>query len=245
MLWRAYDDAQDNFCVLDDKDNESEYVDLFLNPERYTGYKGKSAHRIWNSIYRENCFILSKNDNPYIRSSKLNLNNMCLEERVFYRTISGLHASINIHLCAKYLLSESTLTEPHGKWGHNLEEFHRRFSKETTQGEGPHWLRNLYFLYLLELRALSKAAPYLHREEFYTGNEAEDWDTQLAVKDLLNVVQNFPEHFNESTMFIGSEQADKLKREFKQHFRNVSRIMDCVGCEKCKLWGKLQVVINF
>ncbi len=31
-----------------------------------------------------------------------------------------------------------------------------------------------------------------------------------------------------------------LKEEFKQHFRNVSRIMDCVGCDKCRLWGKVQ-----
>jgi hypothetical protein len=30
---------------------------------------------------------------------------MCLEKRVFYRAISGLHSSINIHLCSKYLLS--------------------------------------------------------------------------------------------------------------------------------------------
>lgn len=32
-----------------------------------------------------------------------------------------------------------------------------------------------------------------------------------------------------------------LKEEFKSHFRNISRIMDCVGCDKCRLWGKLQV----
>ncbi|XP_044256756.1 ero1-like protein isoform X1 [Tribolium madens] len=239
VLWSAYDDAQDNFCVLEDNDSESEYVDLLLNPERFTGYKGKSAHRIWNSIYMENCFTSTRNDNPYIQSSKLN--NMCLEERVFYRVISGLHASINIHLCAQYLLSETSLSERDGKWGPNLSEFLTRFSKETTQGEGPHWLRNLYFVYLLELRALNKASRYLEKEEFYTGNENEDWDTQLAVKDLLNVVQKFPDHFNETTMFSGSEQAEKLKYEFKQHFRNVSKIMDCVGCDKCRLWGKLQV----
>lgn len=29
--------------------------------------------------------------------------------------------------------------------------------------------------------------------------------------------------------------------EFKNHFRNISQIMDCVGCEKCRLWGKIQV----
>lgn len=31
-----------------------------------------------------------------------------------------------------------------------------------------------------------------------------------------------------------------LKEEFKDHFRNVTRIMDCVGCDKCRLWGKVQ-----
>lgn len=55
-LWKAYDDALENFCIIDDSPNHSEYVDLLLNPERYTGYKGKSAHRIWDSIYKENCF---------------------------------------------------------------------------------------------------------------------------------------------------------------------------------------------
>lgn len=42
-------------------------------------------------------------------------------------------------------------------------------------------------------------------------------------------------------MFAGGSQAGKLKEEFRQHFRNISVIMDCVGCDKCKLWGKLQV----
>lgn len=32
-----------------------------------------------------------------------------------------------------------------------------------------------------------------------------------------------------------------LKTEFKSHFRNISQIMDCVGCDKCRLWGKLQI----
>ena len=33
-----------------------------------------------------------------------------------------------------------------------------------------------------------------------------------------------------------------LRAEFLSNFRNVSRIMDCVGCEKCRLWGKLQLL---
>ena len=46
--------------LLDDTDTEvnehMEYANLIDNPERYTGYSGDAAHRIWNSIYTENCF---------------------------------------------------------------------------------------------------------------------------------------------------------------------------------------------
>ncbi|KAL3274661.1 hypothetical protein HHI36_016041 [Cryptolaemus montrouzieri] len=238
-LWTAHDYAQENFCIIDENDDESEYVDLLLNPERYTGYKGKSAERVWKSIYTENCFQARSWEKPSI----FKLDNMCLEERVFYRTISGLHASINIHLCANYLLSDPnkpSLIQPTGEWGMNLEEFERRFLPSSTNGQGLNWLRNLYFLYLVELRAIEKAAPLLEREAFYTGNEKEDWDTKMAVNDLLKVIKQFPSHFDESVMFMGGTDKKNLKREFRDHFRNVSRIMDCVGCDKCKLWGKLQ-----
>lgn len=57
--------------------------------------------------------------------------------------------------------------------------------------------------------------------------------------------RSFPNHFDEGTMFAGGSEAQKLKEEFRQHFRNISVIMDCVGCDKCKLWGKLQVRIYF
>ncbi|KAL1131241.1 hypothetical protein AAG570_010859, partial [Ranatra chinensis] len=242
-LWQAHDDAQDNYCTLPDEDGKAEYVDLLLNPERFTGYKGVSAHRIWRSIYMENCFRPKHTYGSYIKSSKLN--GMCLEKRVFYRVISGLHTSINIHLCSNYLLSEKmnlgVLGNEAGKWGQNLEEFRRRFSPESTGGEGPEWLRNLYFTYLLELRAIVKAAPYLEKELYYTGNQEVDEATRTAIKDFLAVAKSFPEHFNESSMFSGGKQARKLKEEFRQHFRNISQIMDCVGCEKCKLWGKLQI----
>ena len=43
------------YAVVDSADGMI-YVDLLLNPERFTGYSGASAHRLWNSIYKENCF---------------------------------------------------------------------------------------------------------------------------------------------------------------------------------------------
>jgi len=62
-------------------------------------------------------------------------------------------------------------TDPLGvlpsKWGPNLEQFKSRFDPEMTNGEGPQRLRNLYFTYLVELRALAKVAPYLKKVHVY------------------------------------------------------------------------------
>lgn len=43
------------------------------------------------------------------------------------------------------------------------------------------------------------------------------------------------------TVVFSSSTKPAVVEEFKNHFRNVSLIMDCVGCEKCRLWGKIQV----
>ena len=42
---------------VDEQSLSLSYFDLSLNPERYTGYAGPSAERIWKAIYRENCFL--------------------------------------------------------------------------------------------------------------------------------------------------------------------------------------------
>lgn len=244
VRWSEYDESASSFCVLDDNQEGAEYVDLLLNPERFTGYQGKSAHRIWETIYNENCFISKDLKSKTTFTSLVDsfaLRDACLEERVFYRMVSGLHSSINIHLCAEYLQPEKNtlnFATPNGVWGPNLDEFKRRFSPEATGMAGEHWLRNLYFAYIVELRALAKIAPYLRQAEFYTGFDSDDKEVQLAVKDLLNIVEKFPSHFDESLMFTGA--SSKLKMEFREKFYNITRIMDCVGCEKCRLWGKLQ-----
>lgn len=64
----------------------------------------------------------------------------------------------------------------------------------------------------------------------------------LTTPSYHSFLRTFPKHFDESSMFSsGQLQAAALKEEFREHFRNISRIMDCVGCDKCRLWGKLQV----
>ncbi|XP_058691649.1 ERO1-like protein beta [Poecile atricapillus] len=250
--WARYDDSQDHFCELDDERSpDAQYVDLLLNPERYTGYKGPSAWRVWNSIYEENCFkprSVYRPLNPLAPSRGGDdgesfytwLEGLCLEKRVFYKLISGLHASINLHLCANYLLEE-TWGKP--RWGPNVKEFTRRFDPAETKGEGPRRLKNLYFLYLIELRALSKVAPYFERAvvDLYTGNGHEDAESKALLLDIFRDTKSFHMHFDEKSMFAGDKKGAKsLKEEFRLHFKNISRIMDCVGCDKCRLWGKLQ-----
>jgi len=240
--WKKHDDRKEYFCELDDDDSDLQYVDLLKNPERFTGYSGPSAHRIWNSIYQENCF---KEDASSYKSllTQGGASESCLEKRVFYRVISGLHASINVHLSAEYLLKGSAFDSVSGVWGPNAAEFQRRFDPVSTDGRGPKWLRNLYFLYLLELRALAKVSPYLiANEKYFTGNKTEDELVQKEMRNLLETVDEFDGgHFDESYMFANKMEGLTLKEEFKEKFRNISRIMDCVGCDKCKLWGKIQV----
>lgn len=234
--WTEHDEKQDNFCELHDIEApDAVYYDLVLNPERFTGYTGPSAVNVWKLIYDQNCFKPDKTDfGKYLPLEQ----GLCLEKRTFFRLISGFHTSINVDVTANWLLpARSAFDAP--KWGPNLEEFQRRFDPALTFGDGPNRLKNLYFAYLVEMRALSKVAPYLLEELFYTGNEKEDSEVKAEVEQLLNIIKSFPDHFDESKLFQGDAQ--KLKEDFKVHFRNISHIMDCVGCDKCRLWGKVQI----
>lgn len=64
-----FEDTSNRFCdvegeifyllfltFLDEDSEDMHYVNLMKNPERYTGYKGNSATKIWQAIYQENCF---------------------------------------------------------------------------------------------------------------------------------------------------------------------------------------------
>lgn len=80
---------------------EGDYVDLTLVPEEYTGYAGEKAHRVWRSIYEENCFGLSdfgvisgKSPIGITLPDTMNehldeADELCLEKRVYFKIISG------------------------------------------------------------------------------------------------------------------------------------------------------------
>ena len=68
---------------------EGDFVDLWQNPERFTGYAGDSAQRVWRAIYEQNCFpFVYGQSGPLLRQS-IEDEAMCIERRIFYRLISG------------------------------------------------------------------------------------------------------------------------------------------------------------
>ncbi|KAG9319691.1 hypothetical protein KVV02_006936 [Mortierella alpina] len=153
----------------------------------------------------------------------------CLEKRVYYRLISGLHTSISIHICDEWF-NQTT-----GEWGPNLDCFISRV------GIHPERLENIYFDYAVVLRAMTKISDYLAGYEFCTGDESVDKNVKTVVTELVDLVKKCPPTFDEKLLFQDTQDEGKrLKNQFRDHFRNITRIMDCVGCEKCRLWGKIQ-----
>lgn len=225
--FRAWSD--DDECLWIQQDSDASYINMALNPESYTGYAGVNAHRVWSAIYDENCFTYDE---------------MCFEQRVFYRLISGLHAAISAHISESYAIASdidphtSITTHPH-LYGPSLSVFQEKLGKHVE------WQDNLYFAFVFLLRAVNKASPMLLTFNYNTGNPIEDTLVYNKVRKMLTggiISQcSAKESFDETTMFT-IPKTQPLKQQFKEHFRNISRIMDCVGCEKCRLHGKLQVL---
>jgi hypothetical protein len=47
------------FCTLDPLESSEtcDFIDLLKNEEKFTGYAGPTANRIWSKIYSELCFL--------------------------------------------------------------------------------------------------------------------------------------------------------------------------------------------
>ncbi|RDI89671.1 Dipeptidyl-peptidase 5 [Venturia inaequalis] len=158
---------------------------------------------------------------------ELDFDDECVEKRVFYRLVSGMHASISTHLCWDYL-DQST-----GLWHPNTTCYKQRLH------DHPERISNIYFNYALLVRAVGKLRGHLPEYTFCSADPEQDRLTKGLLKQLSQSVGDGSDVFDESVMFKSPDAAG-LKEDFRNRFRNVSRIMDCVGCDKCRLWGKVQ-----
>lgn len=229
-----FDDEHEHNCV---------YVNLLQNPERFTGYGGNQSFDVWKAIYLENCF---PNTNPM--SMKPNEpKEKCVEKNLFYRLVSGMHASIAVHLSNEYLDSET------GEFYPNLQVFMQRVGLFNDR------LANIYFNYALVAQSLVKLNHILPLRQFIQlgydditpaqkqhlleNNDlfenAEVYD-DLLLQDIIPALGSNT-LFNTSTLFDPTKDPN-LKQEFRARFKNISAIMDCVGCDRCRMWGKIQTI---
>lgn len=145
-----------------------------------------------------------------------------LAKNAFYRLVSGLHASIGTHLSNDHLNTET------GKWEPNLDLFMARV------GNFPERVANIYFNYAVVSKALWKIKPYLKRLSFC------DSYNENVKSMFINIISQLDSRiFNEDLIFE-DELSSKVKDDFRARFKNVTKIMDCVHCDRCRLWGKVQ-----
>ena len=128
--------------------NASDYVNLQLNQESYTGYNGS---HVWAAIYQENCLSRTGGHDD----------NICFEERVLYRLFSGMHAATNTHVARFYHAPSKRKNRTN--WEPELSYYQRQFDQH------PERIKNLHFAFVVLLRAVRRASPFLASYDYTLG----------------------------------------------------------------------------
>lgn len=189
------------------------FVNLQDNTESFTGYQ---SPEIWRAIYKENCFQ--------------NKNNTCYEESIFYKVISGLHTNINIHLSANNYDANTNTT------------YLNKSMLQDRVLNYPDRVNNLFSLYSMLVRAFDKSENLLRNFEIQSGNDKSDSQAKITL-DQIYQSDAFKKLANTFTDDYDLKKISNFDRkdELVLKFRNISLLIDCVSCEKCKLHGKLQM----
>lgn len=82
----------------------------------------------------------------------------------------------------------------------------------------------------------------MHAYDIRTGIDEED---DLLTHELLNSMLNFTQKncdfpFREDEFFNDVTKLD-IKLQIEKYISNITQIMDCVECEKCRVHGTLQI----
>ncbi|KAL4460962.1 hypothetical protein ABPG74_016434 [Tetrahymena malaccensis] len=197
----------------EDEFKDGEYVDLVENIEGYTANKEPN---IWKIIYTEDCF-----QGQQLTSEKMVLNSI----------ISGFHASVSSHICEFYqdLSKEEVKLNP--SW-----EFY--FEKVGNYEDR---IQNLLFYYEFLLRAVQKSSEVFLNFPYKTGDSESD-------RQVVQLIERFTSHINSQNKVLQfdinlfkSQDSAEIKKNYQKYVKNIAQLMDCVSCEKCKLFAKIQV----
>lgn len=232
----GWQDKPIEFIDLNDFLEDPQYYDLINNPERYTGYAGKGSARIWHAIFEENCL---KSKGTSKRPGQSGSSETCIEFEIFQRILSGFRSSVAVHASSIYPVENNKFRSV---WGISFEQLEKRFSPDRTGGLGTTWLHDLIFDYSILHRAIVKSEPLWRSLVIDTGAPEDDAYAKALMLDLMQQLKLAPGTFREQVMFVNNETSAELVNTIQTTFKNISRILDCVACDRCRLWSKVQIL---
>jgi ERO1-like protein beta len=97
-------------------------------------------------------------------------------------------------------------------------------------------ISSLFCLHLQLAKAVRFILPKLFDYDFLSESQAE---AEISRHSLLAIHSNLKQLVQSKPIFLKNTKKE-IVNEFRQRFMKVSMIMDCITCEKCRLWGKLQ-----
>jgi len=183
---------------------------------------------VWGFIYAQDCF-------PRGGETAARAPTCDPAKAAFFRIMSGVHASITAHLADEYLVDAKA-----GEWGPNLALFAERLGGQANAAR----VANLHYAYAFVARAVHRAGPLLAAADYDDGGEGRGEDEAGAMRALVSspaLARVCGAPFD-AALASRHQAARRTTAALQAAFRNVTAAMDCVGCEKCKLWGKLQLL---
>jgi len=246
------DDGDDNTGASSGS-SSAQVVDLLKNPEGYTGYTGPSAEKVWSAIHSQNCFQKPNDEEQGQSESDEEKEgdlycSLSPEQRLYNRFISGLHSSISLHIAHSYCLEMDPYEVGECRmWGPNDAIAYDRVLNHPDRVE------NLYVAFSLLLRAVVKAefaiAAAVPDSDPVLKESLSYWQESL-LPELMALPEKAPVTFDESALLnleggvegSSSELLKSKRTELQRRFRELQSIMQCVGCDRCKLWGTLQTL---
>ena len=200
---------------IDPKDGA--YINLLKNPEGYTGYRGS---HIWNAIFKENCFTE--------RYSSL-----CVEDKIFSNIFMGWLVNTNFQIGCNFHKRGTNETFL------NLTYVTTKFLYHKDK------IDYLFFLYSLMLKAVNKAVPFLLSYDYSSGNKTEDIMTEKIIREIfryeLKNLDLIEDSFHDTYTYFENFMNSGMISQLIIRFRNISSIIDCVTCSKCRMHAKLEV----
>ena len=186
------------------------YVDLQALDGGYTSFKGRS---IWQAIYSENCFRISDtNPTTGVRS-------VCTEEESFYKLLSGMQSAI-------------MTTSSDNKYSGALVKRHSFSLFRRGIAQKPEWMANLYFVLGATIKAVCAQSELLRNVDCYADTESGD----RQCSQLLNgVVDRLAPFCREVPMLFVERHGEAISK-----LDNVTRLMDCIECDKCRVQGLMK-----